>query len=233
MLLLMVMMVTAAAMMLMLMVMLMGFFQFFQLCSQGRLAFHSGNQLLAGQITPGSGDDGSLLIMLPQQGNCCIQLCLGNRIGTGENNGRCGFDLVIVELTKVLHIDLYLACIHHSHGVAQGDFIGGDLLYSTNNIRQLAHAGGFDDDTVRIVLLDHLGQCLTEVSHKRAADAAGVHFSDIDACILQEAAINTNFTEFIFDENQFLTLIGLLDHFLDKGGLACTQKTGIDINFHK
>ena len=169
--------------------------------------------------------------MLTNQGNGCIQLCLRSGIGTGEDDGGSGFDLVVVELTEVLHIDLHLACITDSHGVAQSDLVIGDLFHSGNHIGQLADTGGFDDDPVGVILLDHLRQRLAEVAHQGAADAAGVHLGNVDARILQETAVNADFAEFVFNENQLLSLIGFLNHLFDQRGLTCAQKAGVNINF--
>jgi hypothetical protein len=224
--------VTAAAMLLMLMmvVMLVLLLQLGQLCCQGCLAFHGLQQLCAGELIPGSGDNGGLLIVLPDQGNGGIQLILGHHIGTGQDDGGSSFDLVVIELTKVLHVDLHLTGIADSHGVTQGHILIGHLLHSADHIGQLAHAGGLDNDAVGVVLCDDLLQSLAEVTHQGAADAAGVHLGDVDACILQEAAVDADLTKFILDEHQLLTGIGLLDHFLNEGGLACTQETTVNIN---
>ena len=61
---LMVMMVTAAAVLAMLMMMML----LFQLChfsSQRGISLHSSRELLTGELVPGSGDDGSIGIVLP------------------------------------------------------------------------------------------------------------------------------------------------------------------------
>ena len=223
--------ITVVMMMVVLMVMMVLMSQFRQFLGQGYLTVHSLQQLSAGQFVPGGGNDGSVGIMLAQHFHGLVQLGLGNGIGTGQDNGSGGFHLVVIELTEVLHVDLHLAGIYHSHGVAQSHIVGGDLLHSTNDIGQLAHTGGFDDDAVRMVLVNNLGQSLTEVTHQAAADAAGIHFGDVDAGILQETAINADLTEFIFDQNQFLTCIGFLDHFLDQGRFTCSEESGVNVDF--
>ena len=231
---LMVMVMTAAAMLVMVMVMFVVMHQLCDLSCQGSLTLHSLDQLCTGEGVPGSGDDGSSFIVLPEHSNCSIQLLLGNGIGAGENNGRGGFHLVVIELTKVLHINLDLAGVHNSNGVAQGHFLIGDLIDRCDHIRQLANTGGFNNDAIRIVLLNDLGQCLAEVTHQAAADAAGIHFGNVNTGILQEAAIDTDLTELVFNEHQLLTAIAFLDHLLDEGSLTCAQKTGVNINFcHK
>ena len=215
--------VTAAAVTLfVVMVMVVLFLQLCKLRSQGCLTFHGLQQLLTGQFAPGSGDNGGMLIVLPEHGNCHIQLLLRDRIGAGEDNGGSSFHLVIVELAKVLHIHLNFAGIHYCNRVAQKHILGSDLLHSGDHIAELAHAGGLDDDAVGVVLRDDLGQRPAKVAHQGAADTAGVHLGDVDARLLQEAAVDTDLAEFVFDQHQLLTCISLLDHFFDEGGLART-----------
>ena len=84
-----------------------------------------------------------------------------------------------------------------------------------------------------MVLLDNLSQSLAKITHQTAANTAGVHFGDVDTGILQKTAVNTDFTELIFNEHQLLALVGLRDHLFDQGCFAGTQKAGININFHR
>ena len=84
----------------------------------GVLAFHCFQQLIACQLIPGSGDECRIRIMLPEQCNGSIQLSLYNITCTGQDDGGSRFDLVIVELTEVLHVNLDLGCIHHSYRTA-------------------------------------------------------------------------------------------------------------------
>ena len=202
-----------------------------QLCCQGGLALHGFHQLLSGELIPGSCDNGSHLIVFPQHTHGVVQLELGNGIGAGQDNGGGGFNLVVIELTEVLHIHLDLAGIHHRHGVAQGHIVGGDLVHSADDIGQLAHAGRLNDNPVGRILGNHLFQRLAEVAHQGAANAAGVHLGNVDAGILQEAAIDANFAKFVFNQHQLLTLVALGNHLFNQRGLASAQEAGININF--
>ena len=230
--------VTAAAVTFLMVVMLMMvvlmmmvlMFQRFQILLHGGSALHSLQKLFSRQFSPGSGYQCSGLVMLPQQFHSPIQLRLGDGIGTGQNNGRCGFDLIVVELTEVLHIDLHLTGIGHGYLIANTDFFTGDLFYRCHHIGQLAYTGGFNDHSIRMVLRDYFLQSLAKIAHQRAANTSGVHFCNVDTCFLQETAINADLTEFIFDEHQLLTAVSFLDHFFDQCGFACTQKTGINID---
>ena len=166
--------------------------------------------------------------MLPEQADCLVQLVLGNGIGTGKDNGRSSFYLIVIKFAKVLHIDLDLAGIHHSYRIAQ--LYALYLFHSCNHIRQLAYTGGFNDNPVGGIGIQCFLQCFAEVTHQRAANTAGVHLGDIDTGILQKTAVNTNLTEFVFNQHQLLAGIGLLNHLLNQCCLTGTQKTGININ---
>ena len=225
---LMVMMTTATVM---LMVMFM--FQRFQSLSKGVLTLHSCTKLFSCQFTPRRGNQRCIRVMLTKKRNRGIQLCLRNGICTGKDDGGSGFDLIVVELAKVLHVYLDLACIHNRNRIAKGHFLIGHLLDSSDHIGKLANTGGFDDDTVRVILLNDLSQRLAEITHQRAADTAGVHLRNVDTGILQESAVNADLTELIFDKHQLLALVGFLDHLLDESRFSCAKKSGIDINLHK
>ena len=63
----------------------------------------------------------------------------------------------------------------------------------------LADTGGLNDDAVRMELLLYLHKRFAEISDKRAADAAGIHLGNLDAGLLQKAAVDADFTEFVLD----------------------------------
>ena len=172
--------------------------------------------------------------MLPQHGNGGVQLALGDGIGTGQDDGGGRLDLVVVELAEVLHIHLDLARVGHGHGIAQGDIVVRHPTHGGDDVGQLANAGGLDENAVGVVLGDDLLQRLAEVAHQRAADAAGVHLGDVDAGILQKAAVNADLAELVLDQHQLLPLVAFSDHLFDQGRLARAEKAGENINFcHK
>jgi hypothetical protein len=214
-------MVTMAAMMLHLL----------QILGNAGVALHSLQQLRAGELIPRSGNQRSMIIMLTEHCNSGIQLSLGDGIGTGKDDGRSGFDLVVVEFTEVLGVNLHLASVSHGYGIAQNHIISSNLLHSSDNIRQLTHTGRLDDHTIGMVLGNHFLQSLAEIAHQTAADAAGVHLGDVDASILQKAAIDADLTKFVLDEDNLLTTVCLADHLFDQGSFACAQKAGVNINF--
>ena len=105
------------------------------------------------------------------------------------------------------------------------------FFHSGLHVAELAHAGGLDEDAVGGIVADDLLQRLSKVAHQAAADAAGVHLGDLDSGLLEEAAVDADFTKLILNEHNFLACIGFLDHLLDESGLASTQETGVNVNF--
>ena len=94
--------------------------------------------------------------MLAEHLHSLIQLFLRNHIRTGQNDGCCCFDLVVIELAEVLHIDFHFACIHNGNGAIEFHFVIGHLLHCCNNVRQFANTGRLNHDPVRVILGDHL-----------------------------------------------------------------------------
>ena len=68
---------------------------------------------LTAQFVPGSRDDRCFRILLPDHGDRFIDLLLGCILCPGENDRSCAFDLVVVELSEVLHIHLDLLDISY------------------------------------------------------------------------------------------------------------------------
>ena len=188
---------------------------------------------LAVQLVPRCGEDGGVGILLPQQGHGGLQLLLIQLLGAGEDDGAGRLDLVVVELAEVLHVDLHLGGVGHGDEAVELHVrhVLDGVLHRHDHVAELAHARGLDEDAVGGELLMHVLQRLVEVAHQRAADAAGGHLADLDAGLLQKAAVDADLAEFIFDEHQLLTLKGLRQQLLDERGLARAQKAGYDINF--
>ena len=71
-------------------------------------------------------------------------MCIRDR-----DDAACMADLVVVELTEVLHIHLDLVDVGHGNEAAQLNIqMLGHALDSAVHVGQLADAGGLDDDAV-------------------------------------------------------------------------------------
>ena len=198
-----------------------------------RHLFHGGQNGLAVNLIPGGGDDGGGGVLLPQQGGSRLQLLLRQLLGTAEDNGAGRLDLVVIELAEVLHIDLHLAGVSHGDEAVELHVrhVLDGVLHRHDHIAELAHAGGLDEDAVRLELLVHFLQRLVEIAHQRAADAAGGHLTDLHAAVLQKAAVDGDLAELVFDQHQLFPLIGLRQQLFNQRGFAGAQKAGNNVNF--
>ena len=195
------------------------------------LGGHSLQDLLAGQVVPIGGHDGGGGVLLAQQGYGSCHLVLRGGLGAAEQDAAGMADLVVVELAKVLHIQLDLVHVCYGNKAVQLHIqVLGHTFHSTGHVGQLAHAGRLDQDAVRVVLLHHLLQGGAEIAHQRAADAAGVQLIDADAGLLQKAAVNADLAKFVLDQHDLLSGKGLLDQLFDKSGLTGAQKAGENID---
>ena len=140
-------------------------------------------------------------------------------------------DLVIEKFSEVLLIHLALLGIYHCGKAVQLYVMGVDVLHGTDNVAQLADAGRFDQNAIRMILLHDLFQCLAEVAHQGAADAARVQLVDLNASLTHKAAVNADLAEFVFDQHQLFAYIALTDQLLNQSGFAGAQKAGEYCNF--
>lgn len=143
-----------------------------QLFGERVLLLHGLEDLCAGELVPRRRDDDGVQIVLAQQGHGGGQLLLGDGAGAAENDGGGGLNLVRVEFTEILQIDLALRGICHGDEAAERDALVRNALYSTDDVAELADTGRLDEDAVGMIVGDDLLQRAAEVADERAADAA-------------------------------------------------------------
>ena len=204
-------------------------FQFLQLMGQGVGVLNGLLNGFAVQLIPGGGDDDGFAIVLVQQGEAGGELFFAESVGAAEDDGRGMGDLVIIKFAEILHVHFALAGVGHGGGGVDDDAF--HTGHSGENVAELAHAGGLDEDAVGLILGQHLAEGIVEITHQRTADAAGVHLVDLDAGFLHEAAVDADVTEFVFDEHQFFTGVGFGDELFDEGGFSGAEKPGENISF--
>ena len=202
--------------------------QLFHLAAQS-VAAHCSYNLLTADLVPGSADKADIGVETAEQLACLQDSVLLGGVGAAHNDNVGIFNLIVEELAEVSHVHAALAGVNNSDLCA--DFDAFNLLNSGGNVRQLANTGGLDDDAVGCIVINNLLQSLSEVTNQRAADAAGIHLGNLNTGILQEAAVDCNFAEVIFDEDQLFALVALFDELADESGLTCTEKTGKNINY--
>ena len=209
---------------------LVGLHQLLHHVVQRGVGLHGLLELLAGQLVPGGRDQGGPVVVLTDQLHGRLQLGFGDVLRAAQHDAARRFDLVVVELTEVLHIELDLRRVGHSHGSAENSLMLRGLFHRHHDVGELAHAGGLDQNAVGVIVVDDLLQRGAEVAHQGAADAAGVHLGDLDAGLLQKAAVDADLAKFVLDQNELLALVGLGDHLLDQRGFACAEETGINVD---
>ncbi len=142
-----------------------------------------------------------------------------------HDNSACVFNLIVEKFAEVLHIHFAFAGIDNRCKRIENNFVTADILHGFNNIGKLADTGGFNYNSVGSKLLENLFESLAEVTDKTAADTAGIHLGNFNTGILEEAAVNTDFTEFVFDENKLFTIVAVGDKLFYKCGFARTEET--------
>ncbi len=203
-----------------------------QLCLEVVLGGHGVQDLLTGQGIPCGRNDGRSGVLLAQHGDSGSDLLLAGGLGAAEDDAACVADLVIVELTEVLHIHLDLVHVGHGNEAVQLNIqMLRHTLDGAGHVAQLADARRLDHDAIRVVLLHHLLQGSAEVAHQRAADTACIQLVDLDAGLLQKAAVDADLAELVLDQNDLLARKGLFDELFDEGRLTGTKEAGENINF--
>ena len=167
-----------------------------------------------------------MLVQLAYHCKGFSKLFFAELLGTAEDYRLGSFYLVLVELAEVLHIHLDLGSVNDCCVSVEHQFVILHVHDCLQHIRELTNAGRLDENSVRVKLLQHLSQRLAEITHQGTADAALVHLSDLNARVLHEAAVNTDLTEFIFDEHQLFACVSFLEKLLYKCSLACSEKSG-------
>jgi len=197
-----------------------------QLCAQG-VGVHGLNYLLAADIIPGGGDKAGLGVESLKQLVCLDELFGLDAAGAAENDEVGRFYLVVEKFAEVAHIHFALGSVHNGELCAQ--LCAFHVLNGGGYLGKLAHAGGFNNNTVGIELSHDLLQGLGKIAHQRAADAAGVELVYLNACVLEETAVNGNVAEFVFNKYKLFALVALCDELADESGLAGAQKAGENI----
>ena len=203
-----------------------------QLGHKVALAVHDRDDLGTGQGGPVGGDDGGGGVLLGQQGDGGSDLLLTGVAGAAQDDAGRMADLVVVELAKVFHIHFDLVHVGDGDKAVQDDRQAlGHALHSAGNVGQFTNTRRLDEDAVGVVGLDDLFQRLAEVADQAAADAAGVQLVDLDAGLTHEAAVNTDLTELVLDQDDFLARERLFDELFDKGSLAGAEEAGENVDF--
>ena len=83
-----------------------------------------------------------------------------------------------------------------------------------------------------MIFLYNFLQRSTEITYQRAADTSGIHLTNLNTCILQETAVNTNLTKLILDQYYLLAFKSLFQKLLDQCCFTGSKETGDNVNLY-
>ena len=192
--------------------------------------------ILAVQLIQRSGDDGCLVIVLPDQCHTLLELLRTHLIGSAQDNGSGKLDLIDEKLAEILDIHLCLGCIDNRYRTVNlYSQLSCHILHCLQHIGELTDTGGLDQNSLRGVGLNDFLQRGSEVTYQGTADTPGVHLLNLNAGFLQKTAVDTNLTELVLDQHGLAAIECFLQKFLNQSGFSCSQKAGKHIylcHFH-
>ena len=118
--------------------------------------------------------------------------------------------LIVEEFSEILHIHLAFSCINDRRKCVE---LCISTLYGgcrADNVGKLTDARRLYNNSVGRIFDKHLCKRLCEVTDEGAANATRIHFGNLNSRILKKSAVNSNFTELIFDKNYLFSCISFL-----------------------
>jgi hypothetical protein len=171
-------------------------------------------------------------VMSPEQFHHFRSLRVAGLISPGQDDGTGVLDLVNKELTKVLDIQFGLGSVYDRDSAVQYHIrVFCYTIDSGHDFGELADTGGLDQDALRRIGIHDFPERGAEITYQRAADTAGIHFTDLNPGLFQKASVDADLTEFVLDQNYFGARQGVSEELFDQGCLSGSQKTGYNVNF--
>ena len=206
-------------------------FKLLQLRVQRVAVLHRLEDLRAGERVPRRRDDRRRFVVRAQKRDAVVELLLRKPRRAAQDDRVRVLDLVVVEFAEVLHIHLALVRVGNRREAVQHDVLHVQVLHGADHVAELADAGRLDQDAVRVELREHLLQRLAEVADEAAADAAGIHLGDLNAGVLQKAAVDRDLAELVLDQDELFAPKRLRDQLLDQRRLAGAEEAGKKCRF--
>ena len=129
----------------------------------------------------------------------------------------CGvFDLVVEELSKILHVHLALLSINNGSESVENSAVRVRALDRLDNVGKLANSRGLDEDSVGSELGYNLLKRLCKVAYKRATNASRIHLVYLNSRFRKKSAVDAYLTELVFNENDLLATISLFKKLFNK-----------------
>ena len=156
----------------------------------------------------------------------CVQGVGADQVGLADKNLVCKADLAACFLALIELLGRVFGVYQGQDGVQQVGL--GHLIVHEKGLRHgagVGQAGGFDDDAVKVQFAFALFLCQVlqggaQVFADGAADAAITHLDDLFLGVAdQNIAVDVFFTEFVFDDGDFLT-VRLGQYAFEQSGFA-------------
>ena len=190
---------------------------------------HGGENFSARKLLPGRGNERRLSVVLAHERNGVFKLFLARDVGMREDYAVCRFYLVVEELAEILHIHFALCGVDDCRIGVYGAILKVGAVNCANDVGELAHARGFNQNPIGIVLLAHLLQRLGKIAHERTADTARVELVNLYARVGEKASVYADIAEFVLNEDEFFAGVSFLYQLFDERGFARAEKTGKNI----
>ena len=148
-------------------------------------------------------------------------------IGTAHDDEVGVLHLIVEELAEIAHIHAALAGVDDGHLRAYVRAL--NAFNGPGHVGQLAYARRLDEYAVRRIVVHNFFERLGEVAHQRAADTAGVHLGDLHSGVLQEASVNGDLAELVFDKDELPVPVAFINKLTDQRGLSGAEKAGENV----
>ena len=223
--------VAVALIVVMVMVMLMLVLKLLNSSLESILLLHSCENDGTVKLVPRCSNDGGIWVVLSdklERGMDFIFLC---NIGMRKNYARGIGNLVVVELTKVLHIHLTLVDVGNGSKAVELCALGVRGANSLDNVGKLTDTAGLYNNAVGVEFVKYLNERLGKIADQGAADTARVHLGNLNTRVLKETAVDAYLAKLILDKHELFTLVRFLDKLFYKRCFACSEETGKNIYF--
>ena len=223
--------VTVALLVVMVMVVLMLVLKLLDSSLESILLLHSCENDGTVKLVPRCSNDGGIRVVLSdklERGMDFIFLC---NIGMRKNYARSIGNLVVVELTKVLHIHLTLVDVGNGSKAVELCALGVRGANSLDNVGKLTDTAGLYNNAVGVEFVKHLNERLGKIADQGAADTARVHLGNLNTRVLKETAVDAYLAKLILDKHELFTLVRFLDKLFYKRCFACSEEAGKNIYF--
>ena len=196
------------------------------------LLLHSGKNCFAVKAIPYCRYNRCRTILFFEHCHRRSKLVFRRFIRMRKNDTTCIFYLIVEKFAEILHIHLAFRRVYNRTECVEYAAVNICVFYCLDNVAKFADARRLDDDPIGGIFRRHLLKRFCKITNKRTANAPRIHFGDVNARFLQKSAVNTDFTKFVFNQNNFFACIGFLDELFNQSGFPCTKESRKNINLH-